>query len=228
MKLSFNQILDISDAFSELTELRLLAIILALFAAYLRYKQVLKMWLRGRGVCGLAWGAAEDELDTDKLFDVFVSFSSKDADWIHEKIIPGLEANGFSCCTYERNFKGGFLLQDIIHDAVARSRRTLLVLTQNFLASDWCRLEFRLAHQRALLDNVNRLVIVLVDELLPGTLDEDLRLYVRAANYLRWGEPNFWDRLLHSLPTKQAERKLIIEGVSSQLPANSTGDIELQ
>ncbi|XP_070378542.1 protein toll-like isoform X3 [Dermacentor albipictus] len=206
----------------------LLAIILALLAAYLRYKRALKMWLHGRGMCGLAWGFAEDELDTDKLFDVFVSFSSKDADWINEEIIPGLEANGFSCCTYERNFKGGFLLQDIIHDAVACSRRTLLVLTQNFLESDWCRLEFRLAHQRALLDNVNRLVIVLVDELVPGTLDEDLQLYLRAANYLRWGEPNFWDRLLHSLPTKQAERKLIIEGVPSQLTANGTGDIELQ
>ncbi|XP_065296671.2 protein toll-like [Dermacentor albipictus] len=206
----------------------ILAIILALSAAYLRYKQALKIWLRGRGVCGLAWGAAEDELDTDKLFDVFVSFSSKDADWIHEEIIPRLEANGFSCCTYERNFKGGFLLQDIIHDAVACSRRTLLVLTQNFLESDWCRLEFRLAHQRALLDNVNRLVIVVVDELVPGTIDEDLQLYLRAANYLRWGEPNFWDRLLHSLPTKEANRKLIIEGVPSQLTANSTGDIELE
>nr|XP_054928921.1 protein toll-like [Dermacentor andersoni] len=206
----------------------LLVIILALLAAYLRYKQALKMWLRVRGVCGLAWGFAEEELDTDKLFDVFVSFSSKDAHWIHEEIIPGLEANGFSCCTYERNFKGGFLLQDIIHDAVACSRRTLLVLTQNFLASDWCRLEFRLAHQRALQDNVNRLVIVLVDELVLGALDEDLRLYMRAANYLRWGEPNFWDRLLHSLPTKEANRKLIIDGMPSQLTANGTGDMDLE
>lgn len=206
----------------------LLAILLVLSAAYLRYKQVLKIWLHGHGVWGLAWCIAEDELDTEKLFDVFVSFSSKDADWIHEQIIPGLEANGFSYCTYERNFKGGFLLQDIIRDAVTCSRRTLLVLTQNFVASEWCRLEFRLAYQRALNDNVNRLVIVLVDELVPGALDEDLRLYVHAANYLRWGEPNFWGKLLHSLPTKEAKRKLIIQGMPSQLTANDTRDMELE
>ncbi|XP_037577297.2 protein toll-like isoform X2 [Dermacentor silvarum] len=206
----------------------LLAILLVLSAAYLRYKQVLKIWLHGHGVWGLAWCIAEDELDTEKLFDVFVSFSSKDADWIHEQIIPGLEANGFSYCTYERNFKGGYLLQDIIRDAMTCSRRTLLVLTQNFVASEWCRLEFRLAHQRALKDNVNRLVIVLVDELVPGKLDEDLRRYVHATNYLRWGEPNFWDKLLHSLPTKEAKRKLIIEGIPSQLTADSTGDMELE
>ncbi|KAH7941039.1 hypothetical protein HPB49_009442 [Dermacentor silvarum] len=206
----------------------LLAILLVLSAAYLRYKQVLKIWLHGHGVWGLAWCIAEEELDTEKLFDVFVSFSSKDADWIHEQIIPGLEANGFSYCTYERNFKGGYLLQDIIRDAVTCSRRTLLVLTQNFVASEWCRLEFRLAHQRALKDNVNRLVIVLVDELVPGAIDEDLRLYVHAANYLRWGEPNFWDKLLHSLPTKEAKRKLIIKGMPSQLTANGIRDMQLE
>lgn len=96
------------------------------------------------------------------------------------------------------------------------------------MASEWCRLEFRLAHQRALNDNVNRLVIVLVDELVPGALDEDLRLYVHAANYLRWGEPNFWGKLLHSLPTKEAKRKLIIQGMPSQLTANDTRDMELE
>ncbi|KAH6926695.1 hypothetical protein HPB50_021210 [Hyalomma asiaticum] len=107
--------------------------------------------------------------------------------------------------------KGGYLLQDIIRDAVACSRRTLLVLTENFVASEWCRLEFRLAHQRALRDNINRLVIVLVEQLGPGTLDEDLRLYLRTANYLRWGEPNFWDRLLNSLATRRARNKIIVK-----------------
>ncbi|KAL1479851.1 hypothetical protein MTO96_034777 [Rhipicephalus appendiculatus] len=167
--------------------------------------------------------------DAEKLFDVFVSFSSKDIDWIHDEILPRLDAMDFSYCTYERNFKGGYLLQDIIRDAVRFSRRTLLVLTENFLASEWCRLEFRLAHQRALQDNINRLVIVLVDELEPGALDKDLRLYVRSANYLRWGEPNFWDRLLHSLATREARRKLIVKRDQrpQQLSTNTAGDIEL-
>ncbi|KAL1477164.1 hypothetical protein MTO96_035962 [Rhipicephalus appendiculatus] len=106
----------------------LLTVLLALSATYLRYKHVLRMWLRGRGVSGSAWCVGED--DMEKLFDVFVSYSSKDIDWVHDQILPRLEAMGFSYCTYERNFKGGYLLQDIIRDAVACSRRTLLVLTE--------------------------------------------------------------------------------------------------
>ncbi|KAL1487400.1 hypothetical protein MTO96_046565 [Rhipicephalus appendiculatus] len=100
---------------------------------------------------------------------------------------------------------------------------------RNFLESEWCRFEFRLAHQRALQDNINRLVIVLVDQLDPGELDEDLRLYVRSANYLRWGEPNFWDRLQHSLATREARRKCFVNDKERppQLTDNTTGDIKL-
>ncbi|XP_037500235.1 toll-like receptor Tollo [Rhipicephalus sanguineus] len=203
----------------------LLTVLLAVSAAYLRYKDFLRTWLRGHGVSGLEWCVADN--DTEKLFDVFVSFSSKDVEWIHDEIVPGLEAMDFSYCTYERNFKGGYLLQDIIRDAVSCSRRSLLVLTENFLASEWCRFEFRLAHQRALRDNINRLVIVLVDEIDPGELDEDLRLYVRSANYLRWGEPNFWDRLVYSLDTKEAQRKLIVKRGPVHITSNATDDIEL-
>lgn len=190
-----------------------LVIALALSAVYLRYKRELKVWLYARGVCRSLQCIKEDELDEEKLFDVFLSFSSKDAGWVHAQLLPGVEALGFSVCTYERNFKGGFLLQDIIRDAVACSRRTLLLLTGNFMESEWCRWEFRLAYQRALSDHINRLVIVLVDEVPADSLDEDLQAYVRATNYVRWGEPNFWDKLLYSLPKKDSKRKLITNRV---------------
>ncbi|XP_077502892.1 toll-like receptor Tollo [Amblyomma americanum] len=188
-----------------------LAMGLAISAAYLRYRRELKVWLYARGLCLSLQCVKEDELDEAKLFDVFLSFSSRDGDWVHAQLLPGVESLGFSVCTYERNFKGGFLLQDIIRDAVACSRRTLLLLTRNFVESEWCRWEFRLAYQRALEDHVNRLVVVLVDDVAPDSMDDDLRAYVRAANYIRWGEHNFWDKLLYSLPKKDAKRKLITE-----------------
>ncbi|XP_065296658.2 protein toll-like [Dermacentor albipictus] len=203
-----------------LLSMGLLAIFLALAATYLYYKRRLNTWLRDCSFCGLSQCISED---TDKLFDVFVAFSSTDFGWVHDQILPLLAAHGFTYCTYERNFKGGFLLQDIIRDAVACSRRTLLVLTRNFALSEWCRWEFRFAQQRALLDRVNLLVIVLVDEEALDALDEDLRQYVREANHLRWGEPNFQKRLLNSLPKRDARRKLI--GDSQGSASNTAIDV---
>ncbi|KAK8778012.1 hypothetical protein V5799_020647 [Amblyomma americanum] len=198
-----------------------LAMGLAISAAYLRYRRELKVWLYARGLCLSLQCVKEDELDEAKLFDVFLSFSSRDGDWVHAQLLPGVESLGFSVCTYERNFKGGFLLQDIIRDAVACSRRTLLLLTRNFLESEWCRWEFRLAYQRALEDHINRLVVVLVDDVALDVLDEDLREFVRAVNYIRWGEPNFWDKLLYSLPKKDSKRKLITDR-TQQYPMEHT------
>ncbi|XP_064455403.1 protein toll-like isoform X2 [Ornithodoros turicata] len=174
---------------------------LALATIYLKRKKQIKIWLYAHGV---RW-VKEDDLDKDKTFDVFLSFSSKDSDWAYAHLLPGLEESGFSVCTYDRNFKGGFLLQDIIQEAVACSRRTLLLLTQNFVESEWCRWEFRVAHRTSLQDKLNRLIIV-VPENVPEDIDSDLALYMKTTNYLSWREKHFWDKLRYSLPKKDIER----------------------
>ncbi|CAN7938417.1 unnamed protein product, partial [Ixodes hexagonus] len=187
----------------------LVVIALAMSTFYLKFKRQVKVWLYARGVCSFLQCIKEDDLDEDKLFDVFLSFSSRDSAWAYEQLIPKVEANGFSVCTYDRNFKGGFLLHDIIQEAVSCSRRTLLVLTQNFLDSEWCRWEFRVAHHRALEDKINRLIIVLVNEVNLELVDEELQLYMQSTNYLRWGERHFWDKLIYSLPKKDGKHRLI-------------------
>ncbi|KAH9382763.1 hypothetical protein HPB48_023322 [Haemaphysalis longicornis] len=58
-------------------------------------------------------------------------FSNKDREWVYAELLPKVEQHGFSVCTFDRNFMGGFLIQDIIQEAVSCSRRTIAVLTQN-------------------------------------------------------------------------------------------------
>ncbi|CAN7950333.1 unnamed protein product, partial [Ixodes hexagonus] len=108
----------------------LTACVLTASTGYLKYKREIKVWLYARGLCGWLQCIKEDDLDEDKLFDLFLSFSSKDSSWAYSKLIPRLEAHGFSVCTYDRNFKGGYLVQDIIHEAVTCSRRVLLLFTE--------------------------------------------------------------------------------------------------
>ncbi|EEC10368.1 toll, putative, partial [Ixodes scapularis] len=205
-----NNLSTIEGAFQTSPKLRMfLACALTASTAYLKYKREIKVWLYARGLCSRLQCIKEDDLDDDKLFDVFLSFSSKDSNWAYNELIPKIESHGFSICTYDRNFKGGYLVQDIIHEAVACSRRILLLLTENFVESEWCRWEFRVAHHRALEDNTNRLIVVLVDEVTSDAVDEELRRYMQVTNFLRWGESHFWDKLLYSLPKKDSQRRLI-------------------
>lgn len=187
----------------------LAAAALTVSTAYFKYKREIKVWLYARGLCGSLQCIKEDDLDEEKSFDIFLSFSSKDSSWAYEHLIPRVEAHGFTVCTYDRNFKGGFLIQDIIHEAVACSRRTVLLLSENFVQSEWCRWEFRVAHHQALEDNINRLIVIVMDEAASNAVDDELRIYMQATNYLRWGETHFWDKLLYSLPKKDSHRKVI-------------------
>lgn len=189
--------------------LALLVTAMASVTVYLKYKQEIRVWLYARGICHTLQCIKEDDVDEDKDFDVFLSFSSKDREWAYAELLPKIEAHGFSVCTYDRNFKGGFLIQDIVQEAVSCSRRTLLVLTQHYVESEWCRWEFRVAQHRALQDNINRLIIVAVGEVCPEGIDEELQRYMQETNYLRWGEPHFWDKLLYSLPKKDARTRVI-------------------
>lgn len=182
----------------------LLSVSLCIAVVYLTRKREIKVWMYAHGLrC-----VKERDLDSDKVFDVFMSFSSKDSDWAYTYLIPGIEKAGFSVCTYDRNFKGGFMLQDIIQDAVSSSRRTLLLLTRNFVESEWCRWEFRVAYQCALQDKVNRLIVVVIDKI-PDGVDDDLLVYMRATNYLRWGEKHFWHKLKYSLPNSDTQPKRV-------------------
>ncbi|KAL1434234.1 hypothetical protein MTO96_011874 [Rhipicephalus appendiculatus] len=189
---------------------------------YLKYKQEIRVWLYARGICRSLKCIKEDDIDEDKDFDVFLSFSSKDREWAYHELLPKIEAHGFSVCTYDRNFKGGFLIQDIVQEAVSCSRRTLLVLTQHYVESEWCRWEFRVAQHRALQDNINRLIIVAVGEVCPEGIDEELQRYMQETNYLRWGEPHFWDKLLYSLPKKDARTRVIANGYPMATVASAT------
>ncbi|XP_075532845.1 toll-like receptor 2 type-2 isoform X1 [Dermacentor variabilis] len=201
--------------------LALLVTVMASVTVYLKYKQQIRVWLYARGICHTLQCIKEDDIDEDKDFDVFLSFSSKDREWAYSELLPKVEAHGFAVCTYDRNFKGGFLIQDIVQEAVSCSRRTLLVLTQHYVESEWCRWEFRVAQHRALQDNINRLIIVAVGEVCPEGIDEELQRYMQETNYLRWGEPHFWDKLLYSLP-KQGARTRVIPNAYPMSPVAST------
>lgn len=70
-------------------------------------------------------------------FDVFISYSSKDEQWVTETLLPRLEQGGVKVCIDFRDFKPGmFSLQNIQH-GVRHSRHTLLVLTENWFSREW-------------------------------------------------------------------------------------------
>lgn len=79
----------------------------------------------------------------------------------------------------------------------------IMVLSNNFLQSEWCMLEFRAAHRKVLRDRTNYLIIVLLDDVDIKNLDDELNLYLRTNTYLKIDNKWFWERLRYALPQKR-------------------------
>ncbi|CAH0384155.1 unnamed protein product [Bemisia tabaci] len=176
----------------------------------LMYKQELRVWFHSRFGVRLFYKTSEIEMDDrDKLFDAFVSYSAKDETFVAEELAPILE-NGdpaYKLCLHYREFPLGGYVADTIVQAVESSRRTIMVLSENFLKSEWCRFEFKSAHHQVLRDKRKRLIVILLGDLPQKDLDPEIKLYLKTNSYLQWGDKLFWEKLKFALPDVPNNRR---------------------
>lgn len=79
--------------------------------------------------------------DLDYRYDVFISYSHQDADWVWEHLLLRLEGAGLRACIDQRDFEIGTPSLVNMERAVDRSRHTILVLTPAWVESEWADFE---------------------------------------------------------------------------------------
>ncbi|XP_073702185.1 uncharacterized protein [Garra rufa] len=142
-------------------------------------------------------------------YDVFVSYSSKDEHWVVRELLPNLERRGppfLRLCLHSRDFQLGQDIVENITDSIYASRRTLCLVSRNYLGSNWCSLEMQLATYRLQVEHRDILILVFL-ELIPSRLlssHHRLARLVKTRTYLDWPrDPEvheaFWDRLWFKL-----------------------------
>jgi len=80
-------------------------------------------------------------LQDDYTYDAFISYNQKDSDWVETVLQPRLERAGLRLCLPDRDFEIGAARIVNMENAVARSRKTLLILTPNWGDSQWSEFE---------------------------------------------------------------------------------------
>jgi hypothetical protein len=73
----------------------------------------------------------------DYQYDVYISNSLEDATWVNDVLVPRLEQEGLRVCINSRDFEIGVPKLVNIEKGVERSRKTLLVLTPEWISSEW-------------------------------------------------------------------------------------------
>ena len=205
--------------------LLLLATVLILMVVY---RNDLRVWLHSRyGV--RFFQRIDDSVSEDKIFDAFLTYSAKDDAYVRQVLAPELELSSqqYKLCLFYRDLPLQAYLADTIVQASEASRRTILVLSENFLKSEWSRYDYKSGMHQTLRNARTKLIVIILGNINSRDIDPDLRLYLKSSIVVYWGDKHFWDKLKYALPDvdKSKTTGLFCHGYNSmQLIQSSESD----
>ncbi|KPJ08072.1 Toll-like receptor 13 [Papilio machaon] len=140
-------------------------------------------------------------------FDAFVSYCNDDREFVAE-MINQLETTPpyLKLCVYERDFEIGSFISESILNSINQSKYIVLIVSNSFAKSQWCRWETQLAeyHRLFLEDGTpyDPLVLIRVGEVDNKYMTTTLKYLLKTKIYHSWDDSQpdrFWRKLRDTL-----------------------------
>ena len=139
-------------------------------------------------------------------YDAFVAYHKDDIWFVRPHMIKQLEETDspLTLCIHERDFMPGGVIEENIIDAMESSRKTILVLTKNFLLSYWCDFEYHMARTRCMERGDDSIITIILEELPVRHISKPLLAWLKRRTYIEWPEnsleePHFWKKLKEAI-----------------------------
>ncbi|NXU89307.1 TLR5 protein, partial [Xiphorhynchus elegans] len=157
---------------------------------------------------------------TDKSeyrYDAYLCYSKNDFEWVQNALLKHLDSqyfnkNRFTLCFEERDFLPGEEHINNIREAIWNSRKTICIVTRQFLKDGWCVEAFNFAQSRYFCDLKDVLIMVVVGSLSQYQLmtHKPIRNFLQRNGYLRWPEDyQDVDWFLNSLSSQILKEKKV-------------------
>ncbi|XP_072406834.1 toll-like receptor 5 [Chiloscyllium punctatum] len=163
-------------------------------------------------------GQRADGEGKDYRFDAYLCFSRNDIEWVKNSLLQFLdsqfnEKSRLQMCFEDRDFIPGEDHITNIRDAIWSSKKTVCIVTRQFLKDGWCVEAFNIAQSR-LFHELRDVMVVLVVGRLPDyqlMKYQPIRAYIQNRQYMRWPDDpqdHEWilDRLTDQI-SQEARRK---------------------
>ncbi|XP_073961293.1 toll-like receptor 2 type-2 isoform X2 [Choristoneura fumiferana] len=179
------------------------------YRIYIRYWVFLAKLALGRSIVGKN-SKNESIVEKTYKYDAFVSYCVEDREFVME-MVQHLEETApyLKLCVYERDFEIGSVISESIVTSINDSRYIILVISNRFVQSHWCRWETQLAeyHRLFLEDGTSYdpLVLIKIGEIDNKYLTTTLKYLLRTKIYHSWHEQSseeFWKKLRNVITKK--------------------------
>ncbi|NWW41631.1 TLR5 protein, partial [Panurus biarmicus] len=162
------------------------------------------IFTRCRGICFIWYKTITKRLidnqprvadKSEYKYDAYLCYSKNDFEWVQNSLLKHLDSqyfdkNRFTLCFEERDFLPGEEHINNIRDAIWNSRKTICIVTRQFLKDGWCVEAFNFAQSRYFCDLKDVLIMVVVGSLSQYQLKKHkpIRNFLQRSQYLRWPE----------------------------------------
>ncbi|XP_013771266.1 toll-like receptor 13 [Pundamilia nyererei] len=144
-------------------------------------------------------------------YDAFVSYNVHDEAWVCGELLPELEGQqGWRLCLHHRDFEPGKPIVENITDAIYNSRKTICVISPNYLQSEWCSKEIQMASYRLFDEHKDVLIMVFLEDIPANQLSPyyQIRSLVKRSSYLSWPQAGqhtgvFWQKIRQALEREE-------------------------
>ena len=201
------KILDNTPVISISVVLSVIIVALIIVIVIFKHRKFLKIWcfvkFRRKFHCD------NENDEANRPYDAFISYSSKDVDIVAREIVPHLEEprngrEGYKLCVRDRDFPAGAGIAETINEAVNKSKRVLVIVSDNYLKSEWCQYEFQKANHQLVQERKNRIIIILLEEVNPDLIYKEIGLYLRTRTYVKYDDPWLWPKVEYDMPDTKA------------------------
>ena len=153
----------------------------------------------------------------DFKYDVFISYSHKDEEWVVDTLLSALENAGLKVCIDFRDFIPGKPSRHNMRDACKQSKYTVLVMTPAWMASEWTSFEGLLTFLHDPANKHLRTVPILFEQC---DIPEDIQIFTYVDFLRKDRESIAWKQLFTSLGKPNAP----IPGTPVKEPEPKTPD----
>ncbi|XP_039466393.1 toll-like receptor 13 isoform X2 [Oreochromis aureus] len=127
--------------------------------------------------------------------------------WVCGELLPELEGQqGWRLCLHHRDFEPGKPIVENITEAIYSSRKTICVISQHYLQSEWCSKEIQMASFRLFDEHKDVLILVFLEDIPAKQLSPyyQIRSLVKKSSYLSWPHAGqhtgiFWQKIRQAL-----------------------------
>nr|CAD7439239.1 unnamed protein product [Timema bartmani] len=167
-------------------------------------------------------------------YDAFVCYSGSDRTWVMSQLVPHLEQGPgkYRLCLHERDFILGSFISTNIVSSLQNSKFTIVILTNNFVTSQWCQWELEMANHRLFEDDSDFLILLELERLDRTKVPRHLNYLMATRTYLEWPQhdvekrqDSMWRRLELALGTS-VHNKEVDTSKFVEIPLRSTEKME--